>query len=187
MQSIINTRNKKLLSAKKPDTNSRCNCQNKVTCPTPGECCHEKVVYKASVKHKNGSNAEYIGCTETSFKKQFANHKKSFHLEKYKKETTLSKYVWDQGLNPAPEVSWKFLKKCEVYEPGDKSCDLCLSEKHLIIKPLPKNNIINKRTDIGNKCGHKSKKTLQCLQPQNLETQHAVNGVHHSDGVSGGS
>ena len=188
MQSIIQSHNKKILTAQKTDTNTRCNCQNKTTCPTPGECCQEKVVYKATVKHTNGSEAEYIGCTETTFKKRFANHKKSFHLEKYKSETTLSKYIWDQGLNPTPDVSWKYLKKCDVYDTGQKSCDLCLSEKYFIIKQLSQSNLINKRTDIGNKCLHKAKKTLGCIRPQNPET-HAdtLNRAHRVDSVFGGT
>ena len=75
----------------------------------------------------------------------------------YKSETTLSKYVWDNGLNPTPNVTWKFLKNCSVYKTGNKSCDLCMSKKIHIIKNLHKKNIINKRTDIGNKCPHKRK------------------------------
>ena len=134
MQSIMQSHNKKILTDKQPDTNNRCNCQNKASCPTPGECCAERVVYHVTVKHTNGSRAEYIGCTETAFKKRYANHKKSFNHEKYRCETTLSKYVWDNGLNPTPNVCWKYLKKCNVYDTGQKSCDLCLSEKHFIIK-----------------------------------------------------
>ena len=53
-----------------------------------------------------------------------------------------------------------FLKKCSTYEVERKTCDLCLSEKKFIIASLNKNNLINKRTDIGNKCPHKKNKTL---------------------------
>ena len=127
----------------------------------PGECHRSKVVYHATVKHTNGSTAEYIGSTETPFKLRYGNHKKSFHLECYKSETTLSKYVWDQRLNPTPKVSWSFLKRCDVYDTGRRTCDLCLSEKQFIIKNLHQSNLINKRTDIGNRCPHKRKKTLR--------------------------
>ena len=81
MQSVIQTHNKKILTAQQKNTNARCNCQNKQSCPTPGECCQEEVVYHATVTHTNGSTAEYIGCTETSFKKRFANHKKAFNTK----------------------------------------------------------------------------------------------------------
>ena len=88
-------------------------------------------------------------------------HKKSFKLDKYKSETTLSKYVWENKLNPTPSISWKFLKNCSTYDVGNKTCDLCLSEKFFIIKNLHHVNLINKRTDIGNSCPHKRKKTLR--------------------------
>ena len=162
IHTIMQTHNRKLLSEQSPDEEARCNCQVKASCPVPGECLRSKVVYHATVKHTNGSTAEYIGNTETPFKQRYANHKKSFHLEPYKTETTLSKYVWDQRLNPTPKVSWSFLKQCETYDTGRRTCDLCLSEKQLIIKNLHQSNLINKRTDIGNRCPHKRKKTLKC-------------------------
>ena len=159
MYAIINAHNKKILMERTADENSRCNCQgaNKANCPVPGECVRGKVVYHAAVKDKNGSTAEYVGCTEPSFKLRYANHKKSFNLSAYKNETTLSRYVWDKDLNPNPDVTWTFLKRCSVYEPGVRACDLCLSEKEFIIKNLHKGTLINKRTDIGNKCIHRKK------------------------------
>jgi hypothetical protein len=78
MYAIINAHNKKILMERTADENSRCNCQgaNKANCPVPGECVRGKVVYHAAVKDKNGSTAEYVGCTEPSFKLRYANHKK---------------------------------------------------------------------------------------------------------------
>ena len=162
MYAIISAHNRKVLSEKRVDDDVRCNCQpaNKPSCPVPGKCCSNKVIYQATVHHTNGSSAEYVGMTEPPFKLRYGNHKKSFQHEKYKSETTLSSYVWDQGLNPTPNISWKFLKKCRVYEPGMRSCDLCLSEKEHIIKNLKK-GLINKRTDVGNKCLHRRKQTLK--------------------------
>ena len=162
MQTIMQTHNRKLLSEsdQRQEDEVRCNCQVKTTCPVPGECCRSQVVYQATIKHTNGGTSEYVGMTEPSFKKRYGNHKKSFKHEVYKSETALSKYVWDQGLNPTPNVAWKFLKKCSVYQPGGKSCDLCLSEKVYIIKNLHKGNCINKRTDTGNKCKHKRYATM---------------------------
>ena len=160
MSTIISAHNKKILSTKEETNKARCNCQKKNNCPVPGECYRSKVVYHATVQHPDGKKAEYIGCTEPPFKQRFANHKKSFTHATYKSETTLSKYIWEHGLNPTPNVAWKFLKPCEVYETGKTSCDLCLSEKIFIIKNLNRRNSINKRTDIGNKCPHKRKKTF---------------------------
>ena len=126
----------------------------------PGECTRSKVIYHATMHHSNGKSAEYIGSTKPRFKQRYGNHKKSFSHSNYRKETALSTYVWNQGLNPTPNISWKFLKKCDTYQLGGKTCDLCLSEKMFIIKNLHK-GIINKRTDIGNKCPHRRKWTLE--------------------------
>ncbi|MCP3852632.1 MAG: hypothetical protein GY694_20755, partial [Gammaproteobacteria bacterium] len=129
MKTIIAGHNKKVLATKEPTATKRCNCQNKPTCPVPGECCTSKVIYHASVQHEDGKKAEYIGSTETEFKFRFNNHKKSFKHDNYKSETTLSKYVWDHGLNPAPNITWSFLRQCSTYKVGSSSCDLCISEK----------------------------------------------------------
>ena len=162
MTTLMQNHNKKILSNTITSENkNKCNCRDKTICPIPDNCCAEKVVYQATVKHPDGKTAVYVGCTETSFKLRYNNHKKSFKQEKYKSETTLSKYLWDNGLNKTPNIKWKILKKCNTYEIGQKSCDLCLSEKLHIIRNLQNPNLINKRTDIGNKCIHKMKHTFQ--------------------------
>ena len=71
----------------------------------------------------------YIGSTQ-DFKERLANHKASFRHEKLKKETVLSQYVWSEGLNPEPEISWTILKKGSIYKKGTRYCDICLSEKY---------------------------------------------------------
>ena len=160
MQTIISNHNRKVLVNEPKTIQTECNCQNKSKCPTPGECLSTNVIYHATVKH-DGKSAEYIGSTEPEFKLRYGNHKKSFKHETYKSETTLSKYVWDKNLNPKPNIKWKFLKKCTTYDVGKKSCDLCISEKFFIIKNLHRTSLINKRTDIGNSCPHKRKKTFK--------------------------
>ena len=161
MQTILQKHNRKVLDKGKQKIEARCNCQVKALCPVPDECCQTNVVYHATVKHDNGKTAQYFGSTEPEFKYRYNNHNKSFRHEKYQSETTLSKYVWDNGLNPEPNVKWKFIKKCSVYENGMKSCDLCLSDKFFIIKNLHNKTLINKRTDIGNRCPHRRKCMLK--------------------------
>ena len=136
MQAIIQSHNRKLMSTQSRNNEARCSCQVKPTCPVPGECTRSKVIYHATVHHSDGKTAEYIGSTEPPFKQRYGNHKKSFSHFNYRKETALSTYVWNQGLNPTPNVTWKFLKKCDTYQLGGKTCDLCLSEKLFIIKNL---------------------------------------------------
>ena len=98
----------------------------------------------------------------TEFRTRCARHRTSFKKEYKKSETALSKFVWDKGLNMnadgeicEPEIKWSILKQCTLYKPGQRDCDLCLSEKALIIMNLKSPKCINKKTDLSNKCNHK--------------------------------
>ena len=111
--------------------------------------------------NKNNQKADYVGMTTTSFKKRFSNHKKSFRHEDYKHETTLSTYIWDNELNPEPNIKWTILKKCHAYSPGKKWCTVCNEEKYYILKRYSKVSNLNKKTDIGNKCSHLRNQTFK--------------------------
>ena len=53
-------------------------------------------MYKAQVTSSDdGIMKDYIGMRATSFKERYSNHKKSFNIPKYSKETALSNYIWD--------------------------------------------------------------------------------------------
>ena len=98
----------------------------------------------------------------TEFRTRCARHRTSFKKEYKKSETALSKFIWDKGLNMnaegeicEPNIKWSILKQCTLYKPGQRDCDLCLSEKALIIMHLRSPKCINKKTDLSNKCNHK--------------------------------
>ena len=57
------------------------------------------------------------------------------------------------------EVSWKIKAKTGVYNAGAKYCDICLTEKMHIMLADPQESL-NVRSEILNKCRHKSKFTL---------------------------
>ena len=135
-----------------------CNCRNKDGCPVENRCLEESVVYKAILDCPNGSQAEYIGVTDNTFKTRYNNHNHSFREEKKKNSTTLSAHIWENNANPAPSVKWELKNKCPKYRPGMKTCQLCLTEKVEIIKNMKKPTSLNKRTDIGNKCTFHVKK-----------------------------
>ena len=72
----------------------------------------------------------------------------------------LSTYVWENNLSPNRNIKWPIIKKCQRYKPEQKACDLC--EKLEIVKTLNKENNLNKRTDIKNKCTlHTNSRTLK--------------------------
>ena len=113
----------------------------------------ENIIFKATVKNKD-KEATYIGCTTTTFKERFANHKKSINHYRYKHETALSTYIWNNNLQKEPKVFWNIVRKCQPYQLGNKNCQLCLHEKYFIIQGLKSKKSLNKKTDIGNKCVH---------------------------------
>ena len=150
---IIQNKNKKLLSNVKATAEKECNCRDKAKCPVENKCLTEAVVYKAKI-----DSAEYVGITENSFKTRFNLHTSTFRNANKKSATTLAAHVWNKGLNPDPKVEWTILQRCSKYQPGHKTCNLCLSEKLHIIKNCNKAGSLNKRSDIGNKCTFHRKK-----------------------------
>ena len=153
---IISAHNRKILKQRNEEkTDNICNC--KLNCPLPGACKETNVVYKAET---NGSI--YVGMTKTEIRSRIRRHRHSFKAEYKKNETAISKFIWDKQLNldkngciKEPEVKWSILRKCTLYKPGQKTCDLCVSEKYLIIKNLRNRKCINRKSDLGIKCIHK--------------------------------
>ena len=102
-----------------------------------------------------------------TFKQRYNGHK--FNLEhRESKHTTLSAKYWqlvDEDLNP--RISWRISHKAHAYQPGKTcGCDLCLTEKVVILlghdgpEKIPRSTILlNKRTELLQKCRHKRKFT----------------------------
>ena len=152
IENIIKGHNCKILKDP-PIVQRTCNCRNKINCPLNGNCLKSCIVYQAEVVCENQSRVYYGSC-HGSFKERFNNHKKSFKNRKYSDETKLSQYIWSlNDKNKQFEIAWSILKKCSPYKTGSRRCDLCLSEK-LIIVQGDERNMINKRSEIANKCRH---------------------------------
>ena len=100
---------------------------------------------------------KYIGLAEGAFKTRFHNHNTSFRDVKYSTSTELSNKYWEiknDGKNP--NVSWRILKTVGKYQNGQRTCNLCLTEKLFIIKCRDK-HLLNSRSEISSKCRHKRK------------------------------
>ena len=132
MGTIISSHNKNLLGNKQePKTTiPPCNCRNSANCPLHGECREKAVIYKASIT-SDGSSKHYIGCTETQFKTRYCNHTHSFKYREKRNATELSKAFWnakDSGYEPKI-IKWSIADRATAYQPGSRSCNLCLTEK----------------------------------------------------------
>ena len=137
-----------------------CSCRTKSDCPLNGECLKSCIVYKATVSKASG-DVSYLGVSETSFKDRYYNHTKAFRNKQYAKDTELSKLVWE--LKDAGEpfsVTWQIAASTKALKRGNGRCDLCSTEKLLIIMAAP-GSIINKRDEIVSKCRHRNKFLLK--------------------------
>ena len=162
MHQIITAHNKKLLNkgqnTTEPETET-CKCRN-LPCPIPDKKCMTKnVIYKAEIDDIN-----YIGLTANTIKQRITGHRQSFREEGRKNASTLSLYIWTKKLNKddngefqEPKIKWSILKTCSVYTAGQKTCDLCLSEKMFLLKAANNPKNINRRNDIANRCFHRHK------------------------------
>ena len=139
-----------------------CNCRSQ-PCPLNGNCLENCVIYKADVDTGTLNNS-YVGSTETEFKKRWRNHKTSILRRRERHPTTLSRYVWevkDNGFDP--NINWSRLKRAIPYQCGGQKCSLCLEEK-LTILQAPPHSLINKRSELLNRCHHKRKHRLISLK-----------------------
>jgi hypothetical protein len=109
-------------------------------CPLQNRCNEGPLVYQADVS-TNRTNKTYYGLAGRTFKKRYGNHRSNLeNREDY--GTALSKYVWFlMDNNVTFDLKWSIKKKTPVYSEGAKYCDLCLTEKNIIM--LADKNCIN--------------------------------------------
>ena len=159
-KAIIQTHNAKVFNNNKqaPPAN-KCNCRKKDKCPMENKCTnHTDVVYHA--KLEEGTKKEYIGCAQ-DFKKRYYGHTESFRNESSKHKTTLSTHVWENKMTSEPKIKWSIIDTAKSYTPGNRYCDLCLSEKYHILKNINNPSFLNKRSELAQRCRHKAKYLLQ--------------------------
>ena len=165
MKQLMQSHNMKILNQEKKESpKKKCNCQrhNRENCPLNGRCVQTDAIYHAEVRNGDDDavNRKYVGST-VHFKRRYYGHTESFRHEAKKNSTALSAHVWDKGLNPEPDIEWSILGHAPAYKPGNKNCDLCLTEKAQIARNFSKKEYLNKRTEIAQKCRHKSRYLLQ--------------------------
>ena len=161
MTAIINTHNKKLMTTK-IQNERKCNCMNKTICPLSNECLTTNIIYKAKITSNlmNYKPKFYYGTSEGTFKTRYANHKKSFNLSQYQKDTELSNEFWRLKLLDAqPKVTYSILKRCPPTK-RNGPCYLCLNEKLFILEHKG-DDLLNQRNELVSKCRHVNKFKLK--------------------------
>jgi hypothetical protein len=165
MAAIISSHNAKMMAPAPNRTVRTCNCRQPQSCPLRCSCLNECVVYKATVSAISKPVRYYYGLTEGLFKNCFNAHTCSFWTASCRKETALSKYIWelrDQDIDHM--VKWDIVQCAAPYKCGTRRCDMCLSEKMVIATADP-TTLLNSRTEIVSTCRHQAKFRLDKVLP----------------------
>ena len=110
------------------------------------------------MKHKSKF---FKGVCETTFKKGYTNHKKSFNAEKNRSDTKLSTKYWKLANKKLyPRMSWSIKGKYKSYNPNSKRYSLFLHKKLEIVDD-PKEILLNKRSEVISQCRHRNKYKLK--------------------------
>ena len=112
------------------------------------------------------------GICETTFKKRYANHKKSFNLINSRNDTTLYVEYWTlKQKKQAPRLTWEMKEQYGAYNSTLKKCNFCLNETLTVIDDTDK-NLLNKRSEVISQCPHRNQYKLV-----NLTSRKTLNGV----------
>ena len=174
IRSKTNGHNKKTLQPKTTEPQKLCNCLVKEDCPLNGLCLRSSILYQATIKCSDSKYKQkrYKGICETTFKKRYANHKKSFILINSKNDTTWFAEYWTLKQKPqAPRLLWEMKGQYKAYNPTFKKCNLCLNEKLAIIDD-PDKNLPRKRSEVMSQCCRRNNFKLV-----NLTSRKARNNV----------
>ena len=143
MNNVNRKHNSKIMKNSAPSTTKTCNCHRKTGCPMDGNCFSEYLIFKASVS--TTTNKYYYGTCENTFKERYSNHNCSFRNKCRKKNTELSKYVWElkqKDINYF--INWDTVMKLQKDVCRSRKCDLGICDKFLISRADP-NVLLNKR------------------------------------------
>ena len=160
ISSILSTHNKGILNPKQ--TSFGCSRRNKDHCPFDGECLTPNIIYPGDITTDN-DHKFYYGTSEATFKKRHSNHTRDFKHVKYQHATELAKHIKDmwqlKNNNFYYSIKWWIASK--VYGHANPlSCKLCLMEKYWITKYFDDPNLLNKKSELINKCRHQNKTLL---------------------------
>ena len=155
----INKHNMKVTNDNNDDDTKnlqQCNCRNKEQCPLDNKCLTSSVIYNAKVTTENGAK-NYIGLTAGTFKQRYTQHKATFKNRRYTNSTELSKHIWNLCDNNQDfNIKWSIISRERHYNNISKCCDLCLTEKLMIIT-AKQDALLNKRSELISKCRHENK------------------------------
>ena len=118
----------------------------------------ENVVYYARISCDDETYKPklYKGICETTFRKRYDNHEKSFDAEKNKNDTKLSTEYWKLASKKLhPRISLNIKGNYKSYNPNSKRSSVCLQEKLEIVDD-PEEILLNKSSEEISQCRHRN-------------------------------
>ena len=118
----------------------------------------ENVVYYARISCDDETYKPklYKGICETTFRKRYDNHEKSFDAEKNKNDTKLSTEYWKLASKKLhPRISLNIKGNYKSYNPNSKRSSVCLQEKLEIVDD-PEEILLNKSSEVISQCRHRN-------------------------------
>ena len=126
-------------------------------CPVEGNICNRINNINNSEIKCDTISYNYIGMSAPPLRLRVATHIQSLKNTNSKNQTELSKKCKELASeNIKYDIIFKLIENKPTYTPERKKCDLCISESyHILFSSLE--NIINKKSEITNKCRHRSR------------------------------
>ena len=165
LKSKIDGHNKKILENTPPPKTKLCNYLKNENCPMRGACLNENILYYARISCDDETYERKLhkGICETTFKKRYANHKKSFTMEKNKNGTKLSTKYWKPANKKLHlRISWSIKGNYKSYNTNLKRCSFCLREKLEIVNDSNE-ILLNKHSEVISQCRHRNKYKLKTV------------------------
>ena len=151
MNHLIKQHNIRFLKNQEHSEKRSCSCRVKDNCPLDEKFLHKFIVYQANVVTSNEFK-EYFETTEGEFELRYNNHNVAFRHKKRVNDTELSKYLWKlkEG-NADYNLQWSIKAYVSPYKCRTRKCDLCFTEKVIIVRSGPK-KLLKKQTELVPKC-----------------------------------
>ena len=140
-----------------------------------GSCLTENILHYARIICDDETYIPklYKEICETTFRKVYANRKKSFTVENNQNNTKLStEYQKLENKKLDPRISWSIKGKYKSYKHNSKRCSLYVAQKMEIVDD-PKEILSKKRLEVISQCHHRSKYELKTLL-SNKKTGHHI-------------
>ena len=155
---MISQHNNRLLKDNEVEV-FRCRCHDKPSCPLPGKCTTDQLVYRATVETESSSET-YVGLTANIFKDRYGKHKSDFEHRDQRTTTTLSDYIWTlKDKDEQYSIRWDVVTRAKPFSPVSMRCNLCIEEKFQILFN-PSQASLNSRLELFNPCRHKQARYL---------------------------